>query len=205
MLKKILLSLLLLLLIGGASAYLYFTAGSEDYPEVLSPGQLAPEFTARDQRGQSLSLSELTRKGPVVIVFYRGLWCPACQQHLSELQAALDQFVDKGATVMAITPELPEKTLENVPASSISIIHDEGNTIMEAFRVGYQLGKGSQRLLNVMDIDLATANGNDQNTIPIPAIYLINQAGEISFSYEKAGGLVPSYLPVNDILDKLSE
>lgn len=207
MIKKILLGLLALLLTGGIFAYFYFTAGSETYPEILNQGRMAPDFTAVDQHGQQLSLAELRRKGPVVLIFYRGLWCPACQQHLGELQASLNQFVERGATVVAVTPELTESTVANVPtqSTSISIVHDEGYQIMESYQVSYRLGKGSQRLFGVMGIDLEAANGNDQNTLPIPAMYLINPAGEITFAYEKAGGLVPSYLPVSDILDKLSE
>ena len=207
MIKKILLSLLAILLFSGTAGYFYFTAGQETYPEVLNPGQMAPDFIATDQHGQTLRLSELTRKGPVVLIFYRGLWCPACQQHLAELQSQLSQFVERGASVVAITPELPEHTLENVSvkSTSISIVHDEGYRIMEAYHTGYQLSQGSLRLFDVMGIDLEGANGNNQNTLPIPALYVIDSTGEISFAYEKAGGLVPSYLPVNDILDKLNQ
>ena len=207
MIKKIILGILAVVLVGGIAAYFYFTAGNEHYPEILATRRIAPDFTATDQHGQELNLAELRRKGPVVLIFYRGLWCPACQQHLGELQASLNQFVEKGASVVAVTPELTESTVANVPtqSTSISIVHDQGYRIMESYQVGYQLGKGSQRLFGVMGIDLEAANGNSQNTLPIPALFVINQAGEITFAYEKAGGLVPSYLPVSDILDKLSE
>jgi peroxiredoxin len=207
MMKKLLPGLLALLLIAFVSGYLYFTAGEEIYPNVLSAGRMAPDFSGTDQHGQQLQLSELTRKGPVVLVFYRGLWCPACQQHLADLQLSLDQFVAKGASVIAVTPETTEQTLLNVPvkSSSISIIHDRDNAIMNAFQVGYKPGKGSMRLFDVMGISLEEANGNDQNTLPIPALYVIGRDGSILFSYEKAGGLVPGYLPVADILDQLSD
>lgn len=207
MTKKILLSLLSLLLIVILYAYLYFTAGVEVYPTGLPAGRIAPDFSGSDQHGQQLQLSELIRKGPVVLVFYRGLWCPACQQHLEELQLTLDQFVAKGASVIAVTPETTEQTLLNIPVknSSISIIHDRDNAIMNSFQVGYEPGKGSMRLFNVMGIDLEEANGNDQSTLPIPALYVIGRDGSILFSYEKAGGFVPAYLPVADILDQLSD
>ncbi len=207
MIKKILLGLLAVVLIVFISGYFYFTAGSETYPEVLTTGLLAPDFTGTDQHGQQLQLSELRRKGPVVLVFYRGLWCPACQKHLGELQTSLDKFMSKGASVVAVTPETTEQTNQSVPvkSTSISIIHDRDNEIMQAFQVGYQPGTGTLRLFDVMGVNLEEANGNDQNILPIPALYVIGQNGEIQFSYEKAGGMVPGYLPVAEILDKLSD
>ncbi|MCE7993051.1 MAG: AhpC/TSA family protein [Roseivirga sp.] len=207
MIKKILLGLLAFIIIGLISGYFYFTAGSETYPEVLAEGRAAPDFIGTDQRGQQLQLSELTRKGPVVLIFYRGLWCPACQKHLGELQASLDQFMAMGASVIAVTPEQTEQTNQSIPvtSTSISIIHDENNEIMESYQVGYRLGTGSLRLFDVMGINLEEANGNDQNLLPIPALYLVGEDGNILYSYEKAGGMVPEYLPVADILDKLSD
>ncbi len=207
MIKKILLGLLAIIIIALASGYFYFTAGSEAYPEILAQGRMAPDFSGTDQHGQTLQLSELTRKGPVVLIFYRGLWCPACQKHLGELQASLDQFIAKGASVVAITPEMTEQTNQSVPvkSTSISIIHDRGNQVMKDYQVGYQPGTGSLRLFDVMGIDLEQANGNDQNVLPIPALYVIDGLGNITYSYEKAGGMVPEYLPVADILDKLSD
>lgn len=206
MIKKILLGLFAFLLVAVVSGYFYFSAGSEVYPEMLSLGRSAPDFTGIDQHGQQLQLSELTRKGPVVLIFYRGLWCPACQKHLGELQVSLDQFMAKGASVIAVTPEQASQTNQSVPvkSTSISIIHDQNNEIMQSFQVDYQLGKGSLRLFDVMGIDLEEANGNDQNVLPIPALYVIDKDGIIQFSYEKAGGLIPEYLPVAAILDKLS-
>lgn len=207
MIKKILLGLLAFILIVLVSGYFYFTAGSESYPEVLTEGRAAPDFIVTDQHGQQLQLSELTRKGPVVIIFYRGLWCPACQKHLGELQASLDQFIARGASVVAVTPEMTEVTIQSVPvkSTSISIIHDQNNEIMESYQVGYRPGTGTLRLFDVMGINLEEANGNDQNLLPIPALYVVGKDGNIRYSYEKAGGMVPEYLPVADILDKLSD
>lgn len=207
MFKKILLGLLLFLVLVGISGYFYFTAGSESYPTLLDEGRIAPDFSGTDQTGQILTLSELTLKGPVVLVFYRGLWCPACQKHLEELQTSINRFEENGATVVVITPEKTESTLRNVAldSTSISIIHDEENRIMQAFNVAYQPGTGSQRLLKVMGIDPEIINGQDQYVLPVPAIYVIGKDGRIDFSYEKAGGLIPVYLPVTDILDKLSK
>lgn len=207
MIKKILLGLLAFILIVLVSGYFYFTAGSESYPEALTEGRAAPDFIVTDQHGQQLQLSELTRKGPVVIIFYRGLWCPACQKHLGELQASLDQFIARGASVVAVTPEMTEETIQSVPvkSTSISIIHDQNNEIMESYQVGYRPGTGTLRLFDVMGINLEEANGNDQNLLPIPALYVVGKDGNIRYSYEKAGGMVPEYLPVADILDKLSD
>ena len=207
MLKKILLGFLAIIVIGALSLYLYFTAGKETYPEILSTQSIAVNFSGTDQRGTTIELSDALKNGPVVLIFYRGFWCPACQQHLSELENSLDRFSEKGATVLAITPELTENSLQNLPnnGSVISVIEDIDGKIINAYKVDYKIGVGTERLLGVMGVNLEESNGNNLKTLPIPALYVIGKDGRIKFAYEKAGGLVPSYLPVEDILAKISD
>ena len=86
----------------------------------LPVGAEVSMFTAKDQFGNNYKLSEALKKGPVVLLFYRGQWCPVCNKHLSQLQDSLQLIYDKGATVIAISPERPEylkKTEEKTKAT----------------------------------------------------------------------------------------
>ena len=71
-------------------------------------GDKAPNFTGADQYGNSVHLDKLLSKGNVVVVFYRGAWCPHCQKHMSFLQDSLHLILDKGTNVVAVTPERPD-------------------------------------------------------------------------------------------------
>ncbi|SMB95857.1 alkyl hydroperoxide reductase/thiol specific antioxidant/Mal allergen [Hymenobacter roseosalivarius DSM 11622] len=67
-------------------------------------GQTAPDFTLPDAAGNPVALSGLRRQGPVILVFYRGNWCPYCNVQLRAYQQALPQFESYGANLIAISP-----------------------------------------------------------------------------------------------------
>src|SRR5262245_14416051 len=101
---------------------------AQEAPEGLFINSKAPDFKAKDQSGNEVRLKDLLKKGKVVLVFYRGQWCPYCNKYLKKLEDSLQLIKDKGATVVAITPELPEnisKTVEKTSAN-YSILYDEG-------------------------------------------------------------------------------
>src|SRR5690348_8359275 len=81
---------------------------AQDKPEGLFLNSKAPDFKVKDQNGADVSLKDLRKKGPVVIVFYRGNWCPYCNKELKNLQDSLQFLTDKKAQVVAITPEASE-------------------------------------------------------------------------------------------------
>jgi len=90
------------------------------YPEGLKVGEMAPDFSAKDQDGKTISLKQALQKGPVVMLFYRGQWCPYCNRQLKKLEDSLQLIKEKGARLIAVTPEKPEfisKTIEKTKAS----------------------------------------------------------------------------------------
>lgn len=76
-------------------------------------GDIAPLSTGIDKDGNSVSLKELLNKGPVVMLFYRGQWCPICNKHLVTLQDSLSYIEEKGAIVIAISPQKAGKSVQN--------------------------------------------------------------------------------------------
>ena len=96
----------------------------------------APGFAAKDQSGKTIRLTEVLKMGPAVIVFYRGQWCPYCNRQLIALEDSLSFIKEKGATLIAISPEKPEnvaKTIEKTKAT-YSVLFDEGLKIMKVTR-----------------------------------------------------------------------
>ncbi|MCH8318904.1 MAG: AhpC/TSA family protein [Bacteroidetes bacterium] len=150
----------------------------------LSKGDQAPLFEGVDQNGNNIKLTELLEKGPAVLIFYRGQWCPVCSKHLSELQDSLQMILDKEASVIAVSPEKTEnikKTIEKTNAT-FPILYDEGYKIMNAYGVAYQeTAENVEKYNNYLNADLENANWDDNNTLPVPATYVIGVDGKIKY------------------------
>ena len=178
---------------------------AQEKPEGLFINSKAPDFKAKDQNGNEIVLKDLRKKGPVVIIFYRGYWCPYCNKELQKLEDSLQAIRDKGAQLIAITPEKPEgiaKTIEKTKVS-YSIISDEDLKIMKGYRVAFQVDDKALARYKMASIDLAANNGHKPGDVylPVPAVYIINKDGEVSYRFFN-----PDYknqASVNEILKNL--
>lgn len=148
----------------------------------LEVGRQAPGFSAKDANGENFHLSEKLKNGPVVLIFYRGQWCPVCNKHLSEIQKNMEKIMDKGATVVAVSPEKPgylENTAEKTGAK-FTLLYDEDYKIADAFDVTFLPGKMTRTMYNTMlGANLKEAHSDDSQRLPIPATYVINTDGKI--------------------------
>jgi peroxiredoxin len=110
-----------------SALFVFAAVHAQDKPEGLFINSKAPNFSATDQNGNKVELKELRKKGKVVVVFYRGNWCPYCNKQLQKLQDSLSLITAKGASVVAITPENPEGVAKTVEKSKVSfpVLHDE--------------------------------------------------------------------------------
>lgn len=168
------------------SVFMTLTVSAQNSPKGLNLNDKAPEFTARDQHGKTISLSEELKKGAVVLVFYRGQWCPYCNRQLKELEDSVSLIQRKGATVLTITPEVQEnieKTISKTKAS-YPILHDEGLRIMKSYDVAFQVDDKTIETYKKYGIDFMNANGQENGAnLPVPAVYVINKEGRIIYKY----------------------
>ncbi|MBC7124904.1 MAG: AhpC/TSA family protein [Bacteroidales bacterium] len=148
----------------------------------LQVGDYVKDFTAKDQHNSTFVLSDALKKSPVVVIFYRGQWCPICNKHLSTLQDSLQLIYAKGATVVAISPEKPEyleRTAEKTHAS-FSLLYDEGYKIANMFDVTFKPDSLTTVMYNtVLGANLKEANTDDSQRLPIPATFIIGTDGKI--------------------------
>jgi len=154
-------------------------------PEGLFINSKAPDFKGTDQDGNALRLKDLVKKGNVVLIFYRGNWCPYCNRQLSQLQDSLQFIKDKGAQVIAVTPEQAEgisKTIEKTKAS-FPIIFDEDRKIMKAYDVSFAVDEKSISRYKMAGIDLEKNNGKNGANLPVPAVYIINKESTIIYRF----------------------
>lgn len=151
-------------------------------PEGLSEGALAPNFLGKDQSGKSIQLSEQLKKGPVVLIFYRGYWCPVCNKYLDQFQTDIDQILQKGASVIAVSPEANDGMEKTIAKNNVtfSILSDKGYTIMDAYGVKFLVTDGYAGKVNTfLGKSIAETNNDDKPYLPIPATYIIGQDGKI--------------------------
>lgn len=150
----------------------------------LKSGVTAPEFSATDNSGKKLDLQALLKKHKsVVLFFYRGQWCPYCNKHIQQLQDSLQVLTSKGAYIIGVTPETGEninKTIEKTHAS-FSIIQDKDYKIMKAYDVNYVMDAGMVGKYKSHGVDLEQNNGNTDHVLPVPATYIINKTGKITY------------------------
>lgn len=164
---------------------LFSQTRAQEKPEGLFINSKAPDFKGKDQDGKEVRLKDMLKKGQVVLVFYRGEWCPYCNKHLKRLQDSLSLITEKGAQLVAVTPEKTEsvsKTREKTGAT-FTIISDEQQKIMKAYEVAFALDEKTLKRYKSFDIDIEKNNGDNGASLPVPAIYIINKEGSIKYRY----------------------
>jgi peroxiredoxin len=186
-----------------ATSLIFFSAAAQKTPEGLFIDSKAPDFRAKDQTGLEVHLRDLLKKGEVVLVFYRGQWCPYCNRELKRLEDSLQLIIAKGATLVAVTPEKPEsitKTIEKTSAS-YSILYDDQLKIMKAYDVAFEVDENTLTRYHNTGIDIEANNGKNGKYLPVPAVYIINRQSTITYRYFE-----PDYRKrpsVKEILDNL--
>ena len=147
-------------------------------------GDDAPAFKHIDYKGNIIDSEQLVTSGKLVVMFYRGNWCPVCMRHLSKLQDSLHLISEKGANVVLITPENAKNTEETIKKTkgTFTVIPDTTMQILKAFKVDYKIDlvtvpKYYDYVLN------GTKKGNNfsEPTLPVPATFIINQNNKFDF------------------------
>lgn len=147
-------------------------------------GDRAPDFILNDPDGKQVSSAELLQRGPMIISFYRGVWCPYCNMELQALQAALPELTATGASVVAISPQIAANSRKSVRQNGLGfpILSDPGNAVAAAFGLRFALPDDLVDLYASMRNDLPAFNGDDSWTLPMPARYVIAQDGTIVYA-----------------------
>ena len=154
----------------------------------LQVGGRVADFSLPNQNGESKSLSDLLKAGPLVISFYRGGWCPYCNIELSALQKVLPEIEAAGARMIAITPETPDNSLSTAAkhALAFDVLSDQGNGVARQFGLEFSLPNELRQLYVNFGIDLSARNGDDSFTLPIPATYVVGADGNVIYRFVDA-------------------
>ena len=154
--------------------------------KAVQAGEQAPGFSLPNTRGEIVSLAPLLEKGPVVLNFYRGAWCPYCQLELKALNDALPEITALGASLLSISPNVVEKSAEFAAENpfNFDILSDGDNKVANEYRLVFTLAEQLLPIYAKFGIDLPVFDGNDRFELPMPATYVVRADGTI------AGGFV---------------
>lgn len=147
-------------------------------------GDQAPAFTLPNAVGDMVSSKALLMEGPIIVVFYRGAWCPYCNITLAAWQDELETIEELGGQLVAVSPQLPDYSLDSKQKNELAfpVLSDVGNKIADAFGITTQV---TPEIIKLWEgrIDLEKHNGDASAKLPLPATYLISPDGRIHYAH----------------------
>ncbi|MEQ9288230.1 MAG: peroxiredoxin-like family protein [Cyclobacteriaceae bacterium] len=166
----------------------------------LKTGDLAPDFTLPNANGDAISLKDILAKGPAVLKFYRGEWCPICNLDLRAVQQRLPDIQNLGGQLLAISPQKPDDALTAKEKNSLEfeVLSDANQEVIKAYNLQFDPGEDYHNRR-----DLTLLNGDGSKTLPIPATFIIDTDRRIAAAHVEAN-YTQRMLP-GEIIDQLSK
>jgi peroxiredoxin len=154
----------------------------------LKAGDRAPSIVLGNAKGETVDVGSLLSRGPVIVTFYRGGWCPYCNLELRAFQNILPEIKAAGASLVAISPEKPDDTLSTAEKSALNfeVLSDVGQKVGRAFGLVYTFSDELKRVYREFGQDIPGRNGGDEWALPISATYVIGRDGAIVYAYTDA-------------------
>lgn len=154
----------------------------------LREGAQAPDFALPDGSGEIVRLSEVRARGPVVLVFFRGVWCPFCSLQLQAYQQVLPQIRALGATLLAVSPQttgFAQQTAEKHELK-FGVLADGGNRVARQFGLVFAMAEAVRKVYANFGINLPAYNGDESYELPLPATYVVSEEGTIRLAFVSA-------------------
>ncbi|HZD14728.1 MAG TPA: peroxiredoxin-like family protein [Pseudonocardiaceae bacterium] len=176
-------------------------AASQILTQVVAVGGRAPSFVLPNAVGKEVSLDRLLARGPVVISFYRGVWCPFCNLEQRALQQALPQITALGASLVAISGMTPDNSMSMVERLGLTyeVLTDAGLLVARRYGLVFELPEYLRQAYFRMGHPIPQFNGTTEHTLPIPATLVVDTGGIIRFAYAN-----PNYMHRADPADVLA-
>jgi peroxiredoxin len=150
----------------------------------IKAGDRAPHFNLKDQDGNDVSSAALLVKGPLVVTFYRGVWCPYCNIELQAINEVLSQIQANGANVVAISPQTAVNSRKSVRTNELGfpVLSDVNGQTGADFGLRFALPDYLVELYKNLKNDLPAFNNDPSWSLPMPARYVIGQDGIVLYS-----------------------
>ncbi len=158
---------------------------------VLAPGtgipvgERVPDAHAKDLDGKEIALSTLYAKGPVLLAFYRGGWCPYCNFEIHSLVKAYGEYTKRGVTPVAVSVDTPENEAKTNATFTIPfpVLSDDRLAFIDGFKVAKHLDAAEYAKYKGYGVDLEAHSGKTHHVIAIPALFLIDTTGRVRWAH----------------------
>lgn len=150
----------------------------------LTVGDLAPAFTLPNAQGRPIALTELLQRGPVIVSFYRGVWCPYCNLELRAYQRILSEIREAGGDFIAISPQTPDNSFSTAEKNALEfeVLSDHANRVASEFGIAYETPAIVRRVTAMFGNDIDAINGADDGRLPISATYVFDKQRRIALA-----------------------
>lgn len=151
----------------------------------LNVGAKMPAFKLIDANGKTVESKNLLKQGSLVVVFYRGSWCPFCNVYLRNLQKNISQIKSAGGNIVAISVENPDNSLSVAKKNEVefTVLSDPDLDVARKFGIVYELPKETDEVYKSHGLDVAKHNAMEKAELPLSATYVVNRKGEIVYAY----------------------
>lgn len=151
----------------------------------LEVGATVPDVEITGIDGKVVKMSSLYQSKPLVVVFFRGGWCPICIRHTQELIKVYPKVQEFGAELIGVSPDAVANSKSNHEknASPFPFYSDAQVAASQAFGLAFRVDDQTFKKYKGFGIDLESASGHQHHALPIPAVYVINQEGKIVFAH----------------------
>jgi peroxiredoxin len=152
----------------------------------LNVGAKMPAFRLKDANGKIVESRNLLKQGNLVVVFYRGSWCPFCNVYLRNLQKNMPQIKAAGGNLVAVSVENPDNSLTVAKKNELdfTVLSDPNLSVARKFGIVYQMPKETDELYkSKYSLDIAKHNEMEKPELPLSATYIVNRKGEIVYAY----------------------
>ena len=172
----------------------------------LQVGDKAPDFALSNATDKTIKLSELLKKGKVVLTFYRGSWCPYCNLQLSHYQKTLNEIHDLGAELVAISPQTPDESLNIKEKNELDfeVLSDNGNIVARKYTTVFKNADAPVNTMTELGFDFDAHYSDDSRELPIPAVFVVNKDATILFA-KSLGGDYRNRVEASEIINALKK
>jgi peroxiredoxin len=162
---------------------------AETVAGVLKVGDRMPDFVLPNAEGKLVAAAELLAKGPLVINFFRGDWCPFCRLMLQALNEALPEIGAAGGRLIALSPDTGGRLsrAKKRLGLSIDLLSDVDNGVALAFGVAFRVPEAYRKLVESYGTNLAERHGNEAWIIPIPAAFVVDRDAVVRYAFVEPG------------------
>jgi len=149
-------------------------------------GEKAPHFNLPNAQGEQVDLEALVKQGPLVITFYRGNWCPYCNLQLRALQERLGEIKALGASLVAISPQVPDGTMtaDDISKMDFIVLSDQDAKVASQYGVAWEVPEFLMEHMRVdRQLDLEKINNGNAHVLPIPATFILDRNATVIWNY----------------------